>query len=113
VFRIQPTVTTSFKIEILERADSLVLVVEGELDISTAQLLDEELARAKAMDFATIVVDLDHVEFIDSSGLHVLIEHARSDLSLQRVRLTKGSPQAQRLFELSGASDRLPFVSGD
>ncbi|MDQ6811839.1 MAG: STAS domain-containing protein [Actinomycetota bacterium] len=105
--------TTSFNIEIVERASSLILVIRGELDISTARLLDDELGRAEATDAATIVVDLDHVDFIDSSGLHVLIKHACSDQSRRRVGLTKGSPQAQRLFKLTGTLDHLPFVSPD
>ena len=95
---------------IVERDNSLVLVVEGELDISTAPYLDEALTQAHATDARTIVVDLDHVDFIDSSALHVLIKHACTE---QRVRLTKGSPQAQRLFELARALNRWPFSSED
>jgi anti-sigma B factor antagonist len=102
-------VTTSFNIEIVERDGSLVLVLEGEIDMSTAPLLDDGLARAEATDSATIVVDLVHVDFIDSSGLHVLIKHACSEDNRERIRLTKGSPAVQRLFEISGAVDYLPF----
>jgi anti-sigma B factor antagonist len=109
----EATVTPSFNIEIVEQPGSLTLVVAGELDISTARLLDDELARAKATDAASIVVDLDRIEFIDSSGLHVLIKHAYRGQKCQRVRLTKGSPRVQRLFELTGALDRLPFASPD
>ena len=98
---------------ILERDNTLVLVVEGELDISTAPYLDEALTQAHATDARTIVVDLDHVDFIDSSALHVLIKHACTEESSQRIRLTKGSPQAQRLFELARALNRWPFASED
>jgi anti-anti-sigma factor len=58
-----------------------------------------------------IVVDLDEVGFIDSSGLHVLLRHAASSSrDGARLRLTKGSQQAQHLFTLTGAIDHLPFV---
>ena len=97
------------RIETVERGGSLVLVVEGELDITNSHLLDEALARALGTDAPGIVVDLLAVSFIDSTGLHVLIKHEEEGRS--RIRLTKGSPQAQRLFELSGALDYLPFVS--
>ena len=113
MFGSEATVTTSFDIRIVERGSSLILVVEGELDISTARLLDDALAHAEATVAAMIVVDLDHVDFIDASGLHVLLKHACSDQNGQRVRLTKGLPQAQRLFELTGALDHLLFVSQD
>jgi anti-sigma B factor antagonist len=109
----EATVANPFNIEIVEDAGSLTLVVAGELDISTSRLLDDQLARAKETDAATIVVDLDRIDFIDSSGLHVLIKHAYRDQTSQRVRLTKGSRAAQRLFALTGALDRLPFVSSD
>ena len=99
------------RIDTVERGGSLVLVVKGELDITTSHLLDEALVRAEGTDAARIVVDLLAVSFIDSTGLHVLINHARAEESRPRIRLTKGSPQARRVFELSGALDYLPFVS--
>jgi anti-anti-sigma factor len=103
-------VTASFNIETFEREGSLFLVVQGELDLATADRLDDKLERAVAADAAAIVVDLDRVDFIDSSGLQVLIKHA-CDQERERIRLTEGSPQAQRLFEITGARDRLPFLS--
>ena len=96
------------RIDTVGRDGSLVIVVEGELDITTSHLLDDALARALSTDALSIVVDLVAVSFIDSTGLHVLIRHAEE--GRPRVRLTKGSPQAQRLFELSGALGYLPFV---
>lgn len=113
----EPTLTPSLnqsleaplRIDTVERGGSLVLVVRGELDIATSPLLDEALARARGTDAARIVVDLDAVSFIDSTALHVLIRHSRED-GRARVRLTKGSPQTQRVFQLSGSLDYLAFV---
>ncbi len=103
------TADIPLRIDIVERDDSLVLAVEGELDILTSPVLDEALERARARDSVAIVVDLLKVSFIDSTGLHVLIKHARADDGLPRIRVTKGSPQVQRVFELSGALEYLPF----
>lgn len=99
------------RIDTVERVGSLVLVLEGELDITTSQLLDEALVHALGTDAARIVVDLLAVSFIDSTGLHVLIKHACPEEGRSRIRLTKGRAQAQRLFQVSGALDYLPFVS--
>jgi anti-anti-sigma factor len=104
-----PTLDIPVTIDTVGRDGSLVLVVEGELDIATSHLLDEALERAVSTDALSIVIDLGAVSFIDSTGLHVLIRHAQE--SRPRIRLTKGSAQVQRLFELSGALDYLPFVS--
>ena len=101
---------TPLRIETVERGGSLVLVVEGELDIATSPVLDEALVRARATNAPRIVVQLDGVSFIDSTGLHVLIKHTGATVGHARIHLTKGSPQTQRLFELSGAFDYLPFV---
>ena len=106
----KPSLATPLTIDTVERGASLVLVVEGELDITTAQMLDDALRSAVATAAARIVIDLLGVSFIDSTGLHVLIKHAGAEESDPRIRLTRGSPQAQRLFELTGAADYLPFL---
>lgn len=101
----------SLRIETVECDGSLVLAAEGELDIVSSPLLDEALVRARATDAASIVVDIVKISFIDSTGLHVLIKHVDTENGRARIRLTKGSPETQRLFELSGAIEYLPFVS--
>jgi anti-sigma B factor antagonist len=105
-----PILDVPLSIDTVERDGSLVLLVRGELDIATAPRLDEALAQARATSAASIVVDLQAVSFIDSSGLRILVKHARTDDEGGRVRLTNGSPQARRLFELSGAAEYLRFV---
>jgi anti-anti-sigma factor len=102
---------TPLRIDTVGRDGSLVLVVQGELDIATSPLLDEALAQARATGAASIVVDLLAVTFIDSTALHVLIRHTGAEDGRARVRLTRGSPQTQRIFELSGAVEYLPFIS--
>ena len=53
------------------------------------------------------------VTFIDSTGLRALIEaQLRSQQDSNRLRLTRGSPQAQRLFALAAVDQLLPFVDG-
>jgi len=106
-----PSADIPLRIDTVGRDGSLVLVVQGELDIATSPLLDEALTRAQATRATSIVVDLLGVTFIDSTALHVLIKHAGAEDGRARIRLTKGSPQTQRVFELSGALDHLPFVS--
>ena len=102
-----------FRIDIVEREGTLAIVVAGELDIATAPALEDALSRAKATDARSILVDLEQLEFIDSSGLAVLLKHTCGDDNRGRIRLTTGSRQAQRLFEISGTLHLLPFVSPD
>jgi anti-sigma B factor antagonist len=100
----------SLSIRSVRRDRSLVLILEGELDMATAPLLDDQLDRARATQAETIIIDLLRVSFIDSSGLHVLIKHACSNERPKQVQLTNGSPQARRLFEITGLLDHLQFV---
>ena len=77
----------------------------------TSPLLDEALARARATDAASIVVDLFAVSFIDSTGLHVLIRHTRSEGGgAPRPRDEGLTPNAAGV-RVSGAMEYLPFVS--
>ncbi len=111
ILSLTQTLDPPLRIDTVERDGSLALVVQGELDIATSPLLDEALTRARATGAASIVVDLHAVSFIDSTGLHVLIKHARKEGGRARVLLTKGSPHTQRVFELSGVLEYLSFVS--
>lgn len=101
----------TFDIEIVERDHTLILKVRGELDMATAPLLSKRLELAEAGAATSVLVDLDQVEFMDSTGLHVLIAHFAGNRNGTRYSLTRGSPQVQRLFEVAGVHDRLPFAS--
>jgi anti-sigma B factor antagonist len=101
----------SFDIDIVERAGAVILVLDGEIDLATASLLEEKLRAVEAQEAADVIIDLDRVSFMDSTGLQVLVAHTLSKQNGRRVRLTQGSPQVQRLFEVSGLRDHLPFVT--
>ncbi len=104
-------ITDLLTISTVDRDTGLLIVVEGELDLSTASLLDAAVLAAEATGAALITLDIDAVTFIDSTGLRALIEaQLRSQQDGNRLRLTRGAPQAQRLFSLAAVDDVLPFV---
>ena len=80
----------------------VALRVSGELDMVTVPILREELARHRGRG-RRVVLDLARVEFIDSTGLVLLMETAREpsqdgwSLALRR----NVSPQVARLFEVT------------
>jgi len=100
---------TNIGIDIVEYDDLVVIAVEGEVDLNAAALFEESLAIADASDAATIVVDLDRVSFMDSSGVHVLLQFSISEGNRARLRLTRGSPQVRRLMEVTGVRRYLAF----
>jgi stage II sporulation protein AA (anti-sigma F factor antagonist) len=85
--------------------------VAGELDLSVIGLVDREMERAEATDATKIVLDLDELEFMDASGVRLLLHlNARSQSNGQRLRITRaGAPQVQRVLELTGVGEQLPF----
>jgi anti-anti-sigma factor len=94
------------------REDGELILVGGEMDLSTSAMVDREVRRAEASDAENIVLDLDQLEFLDASGVQMLLDaSARSKTDGDRLRITRASaPQVQRVIELTGVGDMLPFA---
>ncbi len=60
-------------LDVSQRGESTVLAVRGEVDVYTAPRLREKLVELVAQGNYRIVVDLDGVDFLDSTGLGVLV----------------------------------------
>jgi anti-sigma B factor antagonist len=61
----------------IEREDqTVVAVVTGEVDMSNAASVRQQIAEAVTPNDDAVLVDLSDLEFIDSAGLHSLIELA-------------------------------------
>lgn len=87
------------------------ICVSGELDLASAPRLELELATVEATDATLIVVDLSNLIYIDSTGVRLLLSaHARSRTGSDRLTLLRASNGVQRVFELCGVADLLPFV---
>jgi anti-sigma B factor antagonist len=81
-----------------------VLVVRGEIDISTAARFQEALSAAVSGGHGSLVLDLSEVTFIDSTAVHILSTSA-SALDAQRrpfaVACAEGRP-VHRVLSLTG-----------
>jgi anti-sigma B factor antagonist len=92
-------------------ADAHVIALRGELDLATVTDVDAELRRVEASDATTIVLDLSGLTFTDSNGTRLVLQaDVRSRANGGRLRLRRGSRAVQRVFEISGIAERLPFV---
>jgi anti-anti-sigma factor len=88
-----------------------VVAVSGELDLDTMGELNEALAVGNG--FATTVVDLRGVTFIDSSGVSGILAAARRARDVgERMVCVPGSQQIQRVFQLTGVDTVLEWVDG-
>jgi len=88
-----------------------IIELIGELDLDGAPRLEEELRSVEASDAESIVVDLGQLEFIDSTGIRLIVMACeRSEDG--RVSLLRGPKQVHRVFEITDLADRLPFADG-
>ncbi len=89
--------------------DTYVVSLHGELDLDGAPAVEEELLRAERSDASSIVVDLSRLQFIDSTGIRLIVM-ASKRCEDGRLTLLRGPKQVHRVFEITDLADRLPFT---
>jgi anti-sigma B factor antagonist len=93
-------------------AETTIVTLVGELDLRTAPLVRETLLASEAAPIEALVIDLSGLTFIDSSGLHLLVEvHERLRSSGPRLEIQGATAAAERLFAMTGLDTRLPLVA--
>jgi anti-anti-sigma factor len=102
----------SFHIETLENPFGITIKLAGELDSATcAALLDRFEQTLPALRGRELVIDLDDVSFIDSSGMRAIIVMERRS-SEERIALALAPPPAAvtELLQITGIADRVPLA---
>jgi anti-sigma B factor antagonist len=90
------------------RGDYDVLHVNGELDLATVATLQSEVLQAEESDCTGIVFDLRGLEFLDSTGIHLLAEaHRRASDRGRKVSVAVGDGAVRRVLQVSGMLDVL------
>jgi anti-sigma B factor antagonist len=89
-----------------------VIAATGELDLSGAAVLEAELERLDDdPELGTVVLDLSGLEFMDSSGLRLIVlADMRARDAGRRFALVRGPDTVHRVFEITRMSERLDFV---
>ena len=82
--------------------DVCVVKLGGELDLYNAQAVRKVLVEACSNGPQRVVVDLSEVEFIDSTGLGVLIEARMKLRNRQAFLLAAPGLETRRALETSG-----------
>ncbi len=102
---------SQFRVEVRSEGRAAVIVVGGELDLASGPALEDELARVRTSDVELVVLDLRELEFMDSTGLSILVKANQQAVDEgRRFGLVKGSPQVQRLLDLTGVAEHLTLV---
>lgn len=94
-----------FQVSVRDEGDWTVVVVSGEIDVSTAPTLRAHLDALPSG--AQVIVDLSEVTFLDSTGLGVLVaarRRARATAPLGEVHLVVTRPRVAKVLEVTGLS---------
>ncbi len=96
------------RIEPRRESDRVVVALTGELDMANAPLLQSAIDEPSLADTETVVLDLQGLTFLDSTGLRIILS-AREQCWRrgQEFAVTPGSQQVQRLLSVTGVGEHL------
>jgi anti-sigma B factor antagonist len=87
----------------IRQADPGVFILTGEIDAHSAPVLEAQLDKAPS---GSVVLDMSGVEFIDSSGLRVLVtQQQRRSAHGHQFAVAEPSVCVQRLFDMVGLTE--------
>jgi anti-sigma B factor antagonist len=95
----------------IEEDGRLRLALSGELDLYTAPALDDALVAAEGESWPLLVLDLTSLQFMDSSGLRLVVRsHARAEQSGRRLVIVNGPETVARVFSATDLDSKLHLV---
>lgn len=87
------------------------VVLIGELDLSTIDRLEQELARVEGEGPSVVALDLTRLTFLDSSGLRVIVSaDQRARREKRRFVVVRGPDTVQRVFSITRLDEQLELV---
>jgi anti-sigma B factor antagonist len=98
--------------ETTARADGVHVQLTGELDISSASGVESRLMEVEERAPERLVLDLRRVNFIDSTGLSMIINaDARARKAGRRLTIVSGDGVPRRILRTVGLEERLDVLS--
>jgi anti-sigma B factor antagonist len=94
-----------------EADETIVLAFRGVLDLETSQAAEAAFAEAEEQQPRRVVVDLSDVEFIDSTGLRLIVSaDTRTRRNGRTLQIVKGPDRVHRVFRMTLMNERLAFI---
>jgi anti-anti-sigma factor len=91
--------------------DVVRLALTGELDISSASRVEREIALLEDQTPRVLVLDLRGLEFMDSTGLRIVVSaNARAEQAGRRLVVVRGPEAVHRIFRITRLEERLDMV---
>jgi anti-sigma B factor antagonist len=96
------------RVEVSETVRAWSVVVRGEIDMETAPQLERVLDEVVAKGALLVTLDLEGVDFLDSSGLRVILGASNKLGEHDGQLLIEGASSAvERVLEITGVIERL------
>ncbi|HXD55122.1 MAG TPA: STAS domain-containing protein [Solirubrobacteraceae bacterium] len=104
--------TEQLHIDLRQESDRVIVKLEGELDMANAPLLQSSIESPDLSGTKTVVLDLQGLTFLDSTGLRIILA-AREQCWRrgQEFAVTPGSQQVQRLLSVTGVGEHLRTIA--
>ena len=83
----------------------LTLALCGRVDSTNAPAVESELEEARAAAHASLVLDLEKLEYISSAGLRVILRLRKNEPTLSAIN---ASPEVYEIFDMTGFSEMIP-----
>ena len=107
-----PGAFTSLSIDAVACGDEVWLYVEGAVDLLTTTQLSDALRAAERDQPALLGLDLSGLNFMDSSGVHLLLAaDRRARVAGRRLVVSKPSYPVQRLLSVTGLDRQIELVA--
>jgi anti-sigma B factor antagonist len=91
-----------------DRGDAIHVQLTGELDISSASSVESRLLEVEERAPEQLILDLTRVNFIDSTGLSMIINaDGRAKKAGRRLTIVSGDGVPRRILRTVGLEDRL------
>lgn len=105
--------TGTLDVGVFDDAGDRVIRVGGELDLATVPAFEHELDAAMARRDGGVVVDLSQLEFIDSTGIALLVRTMSHENGSPRLRFVPSrAPGVVRVLDMTGVSERMELANG-
>jgi len=102
-----------FRCDLVPDNGRVLVRLGGELDLSSTPVLEQRLREALDGGGRRLVVDLRNLDFMDSTGLTLLVRWARgAEQDGYELALVRGEERVHRLFEITGLDSRFTFTTG-
>lgn len=96
----------NLSIDTVKENNQMIVHVSGEVDIYTAPDLKKQLLELTKQEGQSVVVDLSHVNYMDSTGIGVFISALKSTKENEsHLKLVNLQSQVMRLFDITGLNE--------